>query len=470
MAEETQLDPVIDATACTSRAVERVGQPLWQLELAGHSAMHFQQIAGGRTVTGNTLAQIAASMIALVTLVTLVLRHGGTSPTKARLVLAQGETVFATHGEDSTRTRHLRDALARYDAHAKPILIPGRPTAALGEAAHRFDPVGSIAGAHYIRPLSLATTLASLPRAVALLASGIGETSRYAAPLGFRDRLAIAFRMALGAAHARWWCNATGGLQIRHALFAHTGTGDLSQLEQAMQHTGTRTVHLVHGTNIGWAFAGLSDVAVFPSGADARLGARLPAYGTCTHLPLKRPEVSPGNGDWALLTSYTHLQHPAFATTGSQPDCELVRWVSRAADRLGQDPARIFWRPHPQIELVPAAERERLEATVAQAGFTRWPDTLPYAALGEFSAAVTTPSTVLTDGLRLGQPMIVASLTPLQHDLLYADHPLLVEDEARLHDAIVRVLDPKRRAQAFSGAWAAMEPGDHLQLTDCFAL
>jgi hypothetical protein len=468
--EAAALDPVIDATALASRKVAAIEHPVWQLELAAHSAMGFAPEVKPAGALVNAVLQILASLIALLTLIALAARHGGTSPAEALKSLRDAPTVFAVHAEDTTRTRHLRQALAEHDARSKPILLLGRPASGVCDSARRFDPRGTIPEARYLRPLTVPVTIRALPRAVRQLLRGASETRRYRGRLSMRDRVAIAFRVALGTVHARWWNAVASGLAIEDALFAHTGNADTSLLEQAMQAHRTRTIHLVHGTNIGWAFAGLSDIALFQCGADARLGSSLPAYGRCLHLPLAQPAVSRGNGDWALLTSYTHLQHPAFAELGSGPDREVIEWVRAAAQGLGQDPARVFWRPHPQIDSVPAIHRERLEAAVAQAGFTRWPSEQPYETLGDFSVVVTTPSTALTDGLRLGQPVVVASLTAIQRDLMYARYPLLTENADALRHYLEQVRSAQSRASAFDVAWAAIEPGARPNVRAIFAL
>ncbi|MDF1835890.1 MAG: hypothetical protein P1U62_13560, partial [Alteraurantiacibacter sp. bin_em_oilr2.035] len=349
MTDCTDFDPVIDRTALTSEAVRDVDHILWKLELANFSAMSFSEVRDPSGGLGNVLAQICASAVALVTLIWLTLRYGGSSPHTAREMLAASNVVFAMHGEDTTRTRHLRDAMKNWDLGFKPVLLLGRPLSKVPSAATALDAAQEIQDALFLRPLNLAAVVNSVGEALGLFAIGIRETACYRGVLPFRERVAVAFRMALGAAHAHWWDRAATGLPIDRALFAHTGNADSSQLEQAMQKQSIQTVHVVHGTNIGWPFAGISDVALFQSGADSRLGSLLPAYGRCAHLALERPEMSCGNGNWAVLTSYTHLQHPEFVKNGSEPDCELIRWVSEAAEVAGQNPSRIIWRPHPQI-------------------------------------------------------------------------------------------------------------------------
>ena len=459
---------LVNATAVVSDKVDAIGDQLWQLELAALAASDPAAPAVRRNALENALTQVAATVLALGALLMVLIRFGGTSPARAAKELQGAPIVIALHGEDTTRTRHLRAALSRYcagdQAARPPVLLLGRPSAPVGNAAASLNPQEQLAGLPMLRPLSLGSLLCGLGPAIRLLLRGIAAICAFSGPLSFRERVAISYRMAQGAVHACWWRRAASGAVAAKVVFGHTGTADTSQLEQAMQASGAVTVHAVHGVNNGWSFAGLSDVAVFPSGADARLGASLPAYGRCLHLPLPRPAVSTGNGNWALLTSCTHLGNPAFATHGSQPDRDLVQWMSEAATAHGQDPSRVFWRPHPQISLVPAQERERLEQAIADAGFIRWPDDLAYEALGDFSVVVTTPSTVLVDALRLGQPAVVASTTPLQRDVLYAKHPLLVEESDGLSAALARVSDPASREQAFSQAWDAIEPGDRLDL------
>ena len=461
--------PVANTTPRVSAAVAHISDPMWQFELAALAAANPRQIGTVRPGPANWVIQWTANVLAALTVLAVLLRYGGTAPAKARSVISGSPYLAALHAEDTTRTRHLRGALEKHaatDSSAQPaILLLGRPSGTLASAAARPDVNDLLDRSRMLRPLSLGSLFKGLPQAFAKLAKGARASGDFTAPLPFRERVAIAYRIVQGAAHAAWWNSTASGLSPAPVLFGHTGTADTSQLEAAMQGHGWRTVHAVHGTNIGWPFAGLSDVAVFQTGADARLGASLPAYGNCTHLPLAKPAVSLGNGDWALLTSYTHLLHPDFAEHGSALDRQLVGWVRAAAQKIGQDPARIFWRPHPQIDLVDPAEKQSLENAVADAGFSRWPAARPYEWLGSVSAAITAPSTVLTDALRLGQPAVVVSLSEMQRDLLYSAHPLLAQDEASLASALRTVLDPKEREAAFDQAWNTVQPGGKADIT-----
>lgn len=456
-----------DTTALVSEAVSDIGDPLWRFELAAMASASADEKPHHANPITNAIAQIAAFKIAIATLALLIIRHGGSSPSKAAASLQSSAFVAALHAEDTTRTRHLRTALIGCDnPDGAPLLLLGRPFASINRSLMQLDPKGTLGPRPTFRPLSWGSYLRAFPKMVGHMVRSIGQTARYKGAIPFRDRVAMAYRIAQGAAFAAWWQSASKNTAVPNALFGHTGNADTSALEIAMQSGGTRTAHVVHGTNIGWPFAGLSDLAIFPSGADARLGASLPAYGRCIALPLSRPPVSAGDGNWALLTSYTHLQHPSFKEHGAGLDIQLVDYVRAAAELLDHDPASIFWRPHPQINLVDPTEKERLENAVADAGFTRWPEDWPYSRLGAFSAAITSPSTVLTDALRHGQPAIIVNLSPLQRDLLYHAHPLLVRDQAGLVSALGQVLDPASRSAVFERAWNAIGPGGNYEIRE----
>lgn len=459
----------VNATHVIGERVADVANIEWKLELAG---LDPSPSAVRRGVISNGLTQLLAGMIALGTHALILLRHGGTSPASARDALRKSPLVIGLHAEDSTRTRHLRGALERWLRAGEappPVLLLGRPSASVEDALAALDANGDLAGLKVFRPLSFGSFVRALGLAISLLTQGASSTRTFTGALSFRDRVAISYRMVQGAVHYRWWQSAVGKREPGQAVLGHTGTADVTRLEMAMQHSGLTTAHAVHGANVGWSFAGISDVAQFNSAADARLGASLPAYTRCLHLPLDRPALSPGNGDWALLTSYTHPLQPGLSTDGAEPDCQVVEWVRAAAEAMGQDAARIFWRPHPQIANVPAHMRLRLEEAVAAAGFVRWPEELPYTALAQFTAVVTTPSTAMLDALRLGQPAIVAALLPLQRDLVYTAHPLTVQGEAGLREALTMLTDERQRTALFERAWHAIEPGAALDLKSLLA-
>ncbi len=425
--------------------------------------------ASGRAIpltdrAADACIQIAASIAGMLFCALLILRGGGSPAADARPHSADDE-IFAMHGESTTRTRHIRDALAadlrQTDDPRALVLLLGRPKLPLDTAIKALDPDGHLSGATFVRPFNFTSFLTGLPRALSLLRKGIGWTAKADHPVAFRERVAIAFRMVFGAAQAAWWRSA--GLSPQSVYFGHTGTADTSQLERAIQHGGARSVHCVHGTNIGWSFAGISDAAIFQSGADADAARRLPAYGYTAHIQTDCPELAHGNGKWAVLTSYTHLLNPDYSLRGAASDIELIEMVAQSAKALGQAPADILWRPHPQIEMVDAEERQKLLDAVARAGFQSWPDEVPYSALGTFGAVITTPSTVLTDALRQGKPAIAAAMAPLQSDLVYNAHPLLVRSRDEMETALRRVTDPQQAALALAEAWAAVRPGGPLE-------
>ncbi|MXP47951.1 hypothetical protein GRI43_11200 [Altererythrobacter luteolus] len=462
------MHAIENATGRISSMVADVSDEVWRLELAALAAQNVGEVPSPKNPLVNFAAQFLASLFAIATLGWLIVRHCGTSSGSAAAKLSGGTIVAAVHGEVSTRTRHIHGSLVNHRRDEPqaiiPLLLLGRPSCSTAEAFRRFDVSNELAGWPAIRPLSLGSFCKALPAIVANLLAGIRETANYSGRIDFRSRVAIAYRFAQGEVHACWWHTAASGEVVDHALFGHTGTADSSLLEKAMQASGAYTTHVVHGSHTGWSFAGVSDLALFPSGADARLAQLLPGYIQTAALPLSQPEVCPGDGHWALLTSYTHLQNLAYQENGAEADIALVRLVRELADAFDQDPSKIIWRPHPQIDVVASQEKAKLERAVSRAGFSRWPSELPYGRLCEFSVVVTSPSTVLTDALRMGQPAIVASMAPMQRDLIYNTYPLRIDDVAGLHMAISRVLDPEQRRTAFKEAWAAIEPGGDYDL------
>lgn len=529
-AHHVSFDPdnaEITSTVIVSKAVSRVRDAIWQLELAANAtnadkvAMLAGQelaraalnsdgtaksfataipndvsgdaslqslkyelgIAANSSNIGNTVLHIVACKLAWLSALWLLLRYGGSSPRTLGNFAndsISGGTVIALHAEDTTRTRHLRGALAKHlDDHNQRqlLLLLGRPSAGVKAALRALDPKGQLGEIDVRRPMNVRALLRTIPQTIARLANGVSATGAVPFPIPMRERIAMAYRMIQGTAQAQWWQSAVGPSAVgpsaasqspATALFGHTGTADTSILELAMQSCGAQTIHVVHGTNVGWPFAGLSDAAIFQTSADAQLGATLPAYQRCTYIPATCPPLraglGSGDGRWAVLTSYTHLSHPAYHQNGADADIALIQMAAQAAARMGQPPEKILWRPHPHIEVVATAERARLLAAVKAAGFTRWPDSLPYDALGSFSAVMTSPSTVLTDALRVGQPAIVVSLTPLQDDLIYNRPNLLVRDLDGLLSALQGIADPAGASDRLRMAWDAIEPGGPLTI------
>lgn len=398
-----------------------------------------------------------------------IVRYGGSRPRRLREVPAvpPPAVIVALHGEDSSRVRHLRSALVQYRKTLRrrttPVILLGRPRASLARTKRALDPHGQLGEFSCLRPLSFAAWLRALPEAFRTLARGYRAIWRSSIRLPARDLAAIAYRCVQGCVHASWWdmSRFRGGT----VLFGHTGTADTSLLEQQIQQSGGLTAHLAHGTNLGAPFAGLSDVLVCTSRHDVALARSFPGYGEAIALDRNKPDLVPG-GDprWVLLTSYTHPMNEAYAAFGAQPDMTVVAMVLTAAQRLGQIPADIVWRPHPMLEkCTPRHVRELLDCVEA-AGFSRWPEAAPLGDLEQYRRIITTPSTMLTETLCMGKLPVLAVAAPLQADLVYADHTLVAYDGFELGDALAAQDDPARAEALFDFAWDHIRPSRPLDL------
>jgi len=497
-------------TSIVSRFCADIGDPLWQLELASHAATHAQRAlltaivladatreapgparltvalppgarpgtvrkAVARLLNGSSSGaadiglQGAAAVMGTITLLALILRHGGSAP--GALTLSPKGPLLALHGENQNRTRHLIGAVAREGGSVPlPLILLGRPRAAPSAALAALDPQGHLDTLEPIRPLALIPAIRSLPKGLIWAMRGLRAIQSSGIALTFEERLGMVYRGLQGAAHAAWWqSRPADSEQPMAVLFGHTGTADTSALEQAMQAGGTSTVHVSHGTNLGWAFTGLSTLGLFQSGADADLATELPAYGRSAHLPAPVPALARNQpGRWLVLTSYTHPLNPAYVENGPAADLAVLRMTAEAA-RMAR-PREIVWRPHPALFHVASETREALEKTAEAVGFTRWPADLHYAAVADFDTVFTTPSTALTDTLRSGTPPILVITAPLQQDLLYTSHPLIAETGEDIAACLSILSDPAKRAAAYETAWAALRPSAPLTLSgilDC---
>lgn len=492
------VDPVTaeeSATALVSRLCDQIADPIWQLELSGFAAMYCRaEIAQAVTLTdasvrGDVVAlrtkdvariptvlglarallgkhsrnrefplQFMASLLGWVILCLLVLRHKGSKPSTR---IDTKDNIFAIHGEDATRTRHAV-SLAAQDP-APTILLLGRPSANIAQASHKMDPNLRLPRhTRFLRPLSIWACIKGLKSGLKQSLDGAKWLKVTGLRLGFRDRLAMTYRVMQGAAHAAWWRDHT--TPARLVLFGHTGNADTSLLERAMQEAGLKTVHLVHGTGQGWAFAGMSNVALFHSGADASTASRLPAYGRCCHISMAQPKLVTGDERWLLLTSYTHPLNAEYALRGPAADIGVIEWVAQAAKALGQPPDQVLWRPHPMLVQTHADAQAALRTAVEKAGFHPWPNDMNYEKMAKFGTVITTPSTTLTDAMRLGVLPVMAATAPIQSDLIYGKYPLIARDVDQLRAALWMTKHPARRAELFAQAWRKIQPGGAMTL------
>ena len=374
---------------------------------------------------------VVAAIAAWPALLASILRYGGSSPERLRAA----EVVHAVHGEWETRTRHLLPP--EYEPGTEPqYLVIGRSRRTLREITDMLAEKSGLKDANLIRPLDFSAAVRALIPGLRKIASGAHFAASGPIQVGWRDCCALTYRMMQGAAHRQWWQQRRCTPQT--VIFGHTGTADTSQLELEMQIGGTKTIHMVHGINHGWPFAGVSSLGLFQSKHDAELAEAIGAYGETECIPSKFPEFKPGGQGWLVLTSYTHPMGRPYAIYGVEPDIKTLDLVAEAARLASVPPSDVMWRPHPAIEKVKREDRDALEACATRHGFTRWPLGQPLKAMQSFAVVVTTPSTILLDALQVGKCPILVATAPLQKDLFYAVYPLRAvsaEDLRRQHDA-----------------------------------
>lgn len=390
---------------------------------------------------------VVASLIALV--VMIILRGGhGRFPKSPDL-------LFAIHGESSTRSRHLLKTLADTKQPAA-ILLVGRSkmrTSAL-QAAWRKETVGVLPP--MVRAWSRLSAVISIPAGLRILSSAPVAWRKAPWVPPWRERVAQAWRCLLGSASAQWW-----KMQREHCkavVFGHTGTAETHLLERAMQASGARTLHAVHGLSGGINFVAYSDVSIWRCGADATWHRSLQTYGQCIHVPAVRPTPLTCGSGVLLMTNLAHPMNPLYRYAGLQAERDVVLAVARSAD-----PSTIVrWRPHPVSGSLKKSERRELAAIASTAGVTQLVGHFDMSyEIRRANRVFCTPSTTVMD-------VVVGGRIPqLVGDCRWASHIVFRKRD----NGAVGTLSPAGSfasdyvcANHFSQIWEALEPAAPLSL------
>ena len=493
--DERMLERRVNATA--SQLAARIKNPLWALEIAKYAAQNlaaplaagfalsdvagagkgpiiaarvhhprlviyaatFELAARGYRVRGHALMSVkarvsflAGAAVGLAAWFAAVLRfrpHGAGIP--------DTDVITAIYGQLSNRTRHMLPPAYDHGASAV-FLIVGRPRASLHDIGCTIDPANRMPGKRLFRAISWRAVVASLPRAFAILARGLKLVSTLPIRIPLRECAAISFRILQGACEAHWWRRR--GLRPKTVLFGLTGLADTTQLELAMQATGSQTVHCVHGVSLGWNFAAHSDVGLFACGHDAELARRFPGYGHTAYVASGKPGFVAGKEGWVVLTNYAHPMNAHLPSFGLDADRMALDIAAEAAEKQGQDPADIIWKPHPALAALPAAVRAALEAHAVAKGFRRWRDADVLSEIIRYGIVISTPSTAALDALRLGKMPILLTPHSLPDDIVYSRFPLRAGSCEGLCACIRTLVDDP--SGLFAHAWAGIRPGGKL--------
>jgi len=383
-------------------------------------------------------------------------------------------TLYAVHAENATRTRGLwrlvQGEIKAGIAARAAVLVLGRPLGG-AQSLRQTAAVAAACGVppdrvQLIRPASLAALLAALPSALAALCAAVSVTAAFARFSGWlpgrKDLTSIYYRIVWGQVH-RAWLRRQPGCPER-VIFGHSGIGDTTLLEQALQSRGARTVHLLHGAVNGPYLDGISDVAHCQCGADAASLSRWSAYRQARHSPMARPAgAAPArDSQWLLLTNLLHPLAPDFQRFGTRSELLLLDQVAAACRLLDLPAAAVSWKPHPTFSLLPQAVRAAMAAAVRGHGFRQWEEGRPFQDCRDAAVILSTVSTSYLDVLRLGRVAMLYSALPWDRTQFAASLPphLLAADAAALAALYRRLSSPELHARDFDEAWNALSPGE----------
>lgn len=427
----------------------------------GSDALPDRSGCGIRLIAG--LHTAIAGLLALCLLILHVARHragmGQVSLTRDAL------RVIALHAEDTTRTRHVLQALGTGDRPVAGIILLGRVRLSSPQVRALWPGSSGKTTLHDLplvipmSPVACLGALADLPRQ---MVRGIRTATVEPFVLPFREEVAIAFRLMLGLIAARWWRRSGSGQEI---LFGHTGTADTALLEHAMQRSGARTVHLIHGQATGPNFLAFSDAALFRSHHDAEAYRALGCYGRCDIQPAARPDRRCGPSGLLLLSNLAHPMNAGFREAGIADEVGLLRRVANVARALGPDAAPLLWKPHPVVAKLPAETQAELRSAAKAFGFVEL-DTdsqiEPVAAGSRW--VVSSPSTVALDLLQAGVLCVLLDPQGTLLDTALRCLPVADSDGPELKELLLSLSGTGDYSRQFLGAWEATGPARPLDL------
>jgi len=448
---DRQHSIAVPAAYASARAANR---ELASRGLAG-SRLPVAQVALDR------LRYLAAALGGAASLAIYVLTVGRRMGETARP--ESGDTAFALHGERSTRTQHLlRTGIA--EARPSCIFVVGRLRAPLAAVRSDWSSISNASVPPLVHPFSALAALRAVPAMLRLLTEGWRRApAQHYLPV-LREHVAVVFRVLLGATMREWW--KTQGVPFKTVIFGHTGTADASALEAAMQATGSRTIHAVHGLATGPNFTAFSTAAWFRCGFDAEQYAKLGLYGACHVQEAPAPSPVRGSDGIYLLTNLAHPMNPGFVARGPQDEIALLRLVAAASRELCAERQRLVWRPHPVIRRLPAEVSQQIRDEARRLGFEEQDHREPMApAAARARWVITSPSTTTIDLLSQGTLCVVVDVQKSALDAAPAQFPIPAGERALA--ALLRELDADACYSArFTRVWKSVRPALPLNLSE----
>lgn len=378
------------------------------------------------------------------------------------------------HVEDSTRTRFLVRAFGRRLADY-PILVLGRPTAVEVEGFTKL--LDSVAGLTLsdlvlIQPRSW-SVLTLLPRvALTGLARLYWWQQHLGQQLSVKKMTSVILRILLGQAQSCSWQQ--DGVSRAEIVLAHTGTGDTTALEYAVQAKNGFTVHLLHGVSIGYAFYGASNVLVCQCAHDARWMKALGGYQHCMAYVRSQPSTWHGKReDFLILSNFLHPMDSEYQKRGLAPEQELLTCIAAVRQQSPWSDQRIFWKPHPVFAKLTEAEKKEMLTYAASLGIEPIlgnvaisPDLL------RGKRVICTISTTILDVIALGVPPVVYEQNSPDAERFYGviDSRLKAATADGVYQALLLLEEPERLNRIHADLWSVLGPAPCGTVDEIFSL
>jgi len=242
-------------------------------------------------------------------------------------------------------------------------------------------------------------------------------------------------------------------------VFGITGTADTTQLERAIQSAQTRTIHAVHGQATGPNFFGISDMAYFRTGYDAKAYRKLKSYGECVAVtsPMKEPAL--GERGALIMTNLSHPMNPEYASLGVQRDVSVLRAIAAAIARFDGFSGPKKWRPHPIIGQLPDSHQRVLRSVAQDCGFIEVNSADPMLNQAREARWVfTTPSTVASEALAEGILCVIIDPACMLTDEALSMLPKADTDPDTILPPLSRLGNHQSMLQEFTEVFSAVEP------------
>lgn len=371
----------------------------------------------------------------------------------------------ALHPEWSTRTRHVLQAVPDAQPEIEFVVLIGRIHQNSVEIAKEWkNHAPGTENLSVLIPFSFAGFIRGFTRLLPEFRRGAAAALRAPLEVGWRENAAISFRVINGLVASEWWVE-TFSESVSDVTFGITGTADTTLLERAMHSQGVKTLHAVHGQATGPNFYGISDIALFRTGHDARQYQSLGCYNNCNAQVAEYRMRPPSPRGILVLTNITHPANPEYLCSGVESDIAVLECVYHALQLISASELPKYWKPHPVINSIPSTESKNLRKKAQALGFK---EILLDEDFKKISTSVcwivSTPSTVLLDLLAKGVVGYLLDPLCVVTDEALSKFSLIPTDVDALAFKLVDMESGDRAAEEVKKLFAAVQPAKQLSL------